>query len=267
MKISSQCSYKSFNAKNISIRYADKIIRNAKRQFPILSSTYIDTFYSDSTPQKKSLKDSVKQRVSDSIEYIRDIYFSDYPAMFDCTISTDSMADFHAPLLQCLRKYKVGNCSESASLAVAALTGNGIDDAKKCYLYLMTYFISKKDRTVLYKYSTDLDHSIALTSMGKNSDKQRDLIVVDPWLGFVDSLSNAIARYKQFLCTPEKIEQIQKIQEENFRKEMKRKNIVINDGDYEIKSNIYFYDSDITTVKQKQALAQYINSKYPEMIV
>lgn len=267
MKISSQYSYQSFCSKNKSIRDADHIMRTAKKQFPIVSSTYIDTFYSDSTPKKNTLRTSVSQRFADIIEYVRDIYLSDHPAMFDRTIETDNLTDYNTALLQCLRKYKVGNCSENASLAVAALTGNGIDDAKKCYLYLKTYFISKENKIVLYKSSRDLDHSFAITSMGKNSEHPKDLIIVDPWLGFVDSASNAIARYKQCLCTPEKIEEIQKIEEVNFRKEMKKRNININNGDYEIKSNLSFFDYDITTKEQKRALERYIKEKFPEIIV
>ena len=267
MKICSQYLNTSFGAKNKRIRDADHIMRTAKKQFPIVSSSYIDTFYSDSSQNKIKLRNSVSEKIADLIEHVRDIYLSDYPAMYDSSIETVPGLDLNTILLQCLKKHKVGNCSENASLAVAALTANGIDDAKKCYLYLNTYFINKQDRSILYKSSTPLDHSFAMTSMGKHSRNIKDLIVVDPWLGFADSATNAVAKYKQYLCPTEKIAEIQQAEDIIFRNSMKQKGIELSPDDYEIKSNIHFFEFDLTTKEQSKNLERYLKLKYPNIVV
>ena len=45
-----------FEAKNKKIRKADKIMRASKHTFPVVSSSYIDRFYSADKEPKSSLK-------------------------------------------------------------------------------------------------------------------------------------------------------------------------------------------------------------------
>ena len=128
----------SFSAKNKKIRTADDIIRLAKNEFPMVSSTYIDTFYSEGTPEKNELSQSVCKKLSKQIERTRDIYLSHIPHRYMSDLKSHDTEVANAVLLKAVSQSKIGNCYESAVVALAALAANGYTDSKKVHLYLTT---------------------------------------------------------------------------------------------------------------------------------
>ena len=74
-----------------------------------------------------------------------------------------------------VKKYRRGNCGESAQLSAIVAKVNGLKD---CYI---SSLVTKKGK--------DLDHSVLYV-------KDKKPYIIDAWLGFADFVPNALSRYK-----------------------------------------------------------------------
>jgi len=194
MKISSRNFNISFSARKKEIREADAFVRKARAAFPLTSSTYINTFYKSARPASSymmkvqakrnsiaegilNMRDTVKKQEDDNI------YFSE--------LERNTM---YAAKLRNMKELKLGNCEESATAALALLYANGYYNSEKASLCYKVSFINKETGESEYSHLYPYDHVLVRTDMNMGGEKN---IVIDPWLGFADSESGAIARYKE----------------------------------------------------------------------
>lgn len=262
----------SFGAKNPKIRKADDIMRQAKRVYPLVSSTYIDTFYSNGDARKAKLKKSVVRRITDTIRTARDTYLSRNPAFYDFSLKNEQQNVLHNVLLHCIGKTKAGNCSENAALAVAALAANGIYDTKCVSLYMGVEYLNPKDNTVLYKNRFPLDHAFVLTSMGENPSGNIDihddkLIVVDPWLGFADSVPAAKVKFDQYLCRKEDIAEYREVEDRLFTLAMYKKGKNIQPEDCKVNYSFIFIDNDSSMKCERENLGMHLRMRNSGLVL
>ncbi len=153
----------NFTARNATIRRADDIVRLARKAFPMISSSKIDTFKNISSFKGLLLKTSrdlneERFRRSDRID------------------SHKSVAGKVFVLLESLRTKKLGNCAEHAEVALLAAKFNGIKNA-----YLASLMTPDKK---------PLDHCVILVE-----DKKP--YIIDGWLGFADYVPEAKKRWQK----------------------------------------------------------------------
>ncbi len=265
MNISSVQNYNfSFNARKSDIREADRIMRASKRTFPVVSSSYIDHFYHSETPRKDSLKRKVSYNVFDKINNIR--IFDEKLVAPGLNIPKSERNIMYAPILRGMEQMRAGNCYESAVGVLAALAANGIYDAKIVNLYLETEFINKKDGICEYTRSDEADHCFVVTSMGRNSSKEDDIVVIDPWLSFTDSVSSAKARYKQVFQSELRKELFYE-QWSHFKNQKAGKGEEVDLKDYNISQKLYFRIPDFSKVKSNKNLGEYAANNFPSLVV
>ena len=244
----------SFKARKAEIRKADDIQRSAKREFPMLSSTYVDTFYKTTgkfgriTQKRIGLYNHLRKKVLNLRDNSREVF----------------SADKYIPFVKKLGKVKeekVGNCMESAMATVTALIANGYTNTNRCSLVLNADFINKKSGEIEYSGTTSLDHSFALTDMNTG----RKNIVVDSWLGFTDSKEGAIARYKQMKTDRDIQSAVYDIANQYFigKNEMPYDEI---EHDYYIKTRMGFEECCDIRDKDIQNIADYAKEHFPNLI-
>ncbi len=184
-----------FGARNKRIRKADDIQRNAKLVFPIVSTTYHDVFYiSCSNKNSKNYKraSKISNDINKKLEKKRKN--NDIKKCF-AIIKKSFFKKAQHPLmveLDSLKKTKLGNCGENAFLAYATLLANGYFNSDLVELF---YSVKLEDPATKggVKVNRDLDHSFVITDMNSKDEKQE--IIVDPWLGFAGSKTDAAERF------------------------------------------------------------------------
>ena len=153
-----------FSSRNKTIRLADDISRRVNIAFPRISPSKIAT--KNNSNKFTTLIERLNTGISDEVrEETKEMYLE----------ANTFMAEILA-ILKPVKKYKLGNCGESAHIGTIAAKVNGIKDCCPAYLY-------KND-------GEDLDHMAVYVY-----DKKKPYII-DPWLGFADYLDNTITRYK-----------------------------------------------------------------------
>ena len=161
MKINSVNST-SFQSRNKTIRFADDIARRVNVCYPRVSSTLVDDFIN--VKAFRQCQNRLYEKISDFLR-------KDIGDSFD---DADNFIGKILALIKPVKKYKVGNCGESAQLANIVAKVNGI---KNCYIASLKTTIGK-----------NLDHSVLYV----NDEKP---YVIDAWLGFADYVPNAMIRY------------------------------------------------------------------------
>lgn len=198
MKISPRNNM-TFLSKNKKIKEADRILRKTAQIYPMLSGTYVGTFYYSDTLKMRHALNLLDEKVIDT----RDEYFDSYEKLnepygrgFYYDESPKSCINILKAILETVKKTKVGNCEEHAVATYAVLCANGYIDSQKMSLYYETSLIDKKTGETILTSRESLDHTFVLTSMDKNIGRKKD-VVVDYWLGFADSKSCAIGKFKE----------------------------------------------------------------------
>ena len=182
-------SYISFSSRNSTIRTADQICRNIKKEFPAASNTRLKL-----SPQLKENDSFTKYKnaISDIIGLIRDL----------CNDEKEPLQTFKR--LSAIKTLKCGNCEELSSAACTALKINGYDKARMCYLYAVNPYTQE---------IKDLDHVVATVNieLPKNYHipditdyitlkhlikPKNQTIIIDAWGGFAEYGKNLAAKYK-----------------------------------------------------------------------
>lgn len=192
MIISAINNYYSFKSKNKEIKLADKIQRQARREFPAYSPTYTELFYKNRSAELESHKESFYN----ILENARCKQYIDL-----CRIDKErdiTRFDEYETTLRRTKKTKVANCYEYAIMAIAGLIANGYDGSRGGIGYQID-ILDKNTHEVLKRSKTKIiDHTFALTTMNNPKRKEdKDKIIIDPLFGFTDSYSKSIAKYKQ----------------------------------------------------------------------
>lgn len=149
----------NFYSRNSIIRKADNIARYTNELYPRVSGTKVYSLSHYSYLYR--LRNHHKK-----INAIRDLS----EKIYNCKKS-----NFHkcVSIIEGIKKYKVGNCGESAFLARIIAECNGIKNTKIAYL---EYIIKDQDHYVVYV-----------------NDKKP--YIIDSWLGFADYVPKALKKY------------------------------------------------------------------------
>ena len=151
-----------FKSRNQTIRFADDIARRVNQCYPRVSSTKVECC--NNISKFPCLENNLMEKVSNCVRKLKsDLFDEDYSFC-------ENIKAFITPV----KKYKIGNCGESAQLSAIVAKVNGIKD---CHL------------VTLVKNDEEFDHAILLVN-----DKKP--YIIDAWLGFADYVPNTIQRYK-----------------------------------------------------------------------
>ncbi len=155
--------YTQFKSRNQTIRFADDVARHVNKCFPRISSTKVEEFVNINAFRnlKKRLNGETENKLRDEVSYYYD--------------SADNFVGKIFAFIKPIKKYKLGNCGESAQLAAIVAKINGI---KNCHI-----------AQLCDKNGKDLDHSVLFVN-----DKKP--YIIDCWLGFADYVPNIINKYK-----------------------------------------------------------------------
>lgn len=153
----------NFKSRNTKIRYADNLVRHLNNEFPRISLSKLQglKYYK----QYKKVGKNIDKKLH---EMRIDKYFN--------FLISDKFEDKIETIIEPIKNLKLGNCSESANLAMLALRANGIKNCRQVSLTSNT--------------GEDYDHSVVIV-------KDKKPYIVDAWLGFADYLPNAFKRYQK----------------------------------------------------------------------
>ena len=224
----------NFGAKSKEIRDADKITRQIKHNFPLFSATYGGDFYlsakenSPNAEKSRATLNGVHKEIQRAREYfaaIGHIYSNPNRKIFST-----------------LKRIKKGNCQENAELALAHMYANGFYDTDLCHLNFKAVVLDKNTGEYITAYNKEADHAFILTNMNKHSKKD---IVIDPWLGFADSISGAVSRFKKIYDEEDFDELISFLKEHIKTYEEEGKSSENFDKDYVIKKSFSIKKSNV----------------------
>ena len=178
----------TFQSKNPRIKKADDIARRAKKEYPMLSERYANIYYNLDNKAISTKVDILCKKIGNTR--------SEYSNKVDTEhLIFNKKYKLLRSILRILKRTKVGNCDENATVAYAALCANGYTNSEKVALFYETQLFDKQHNKVLASAAEDFDHVFVITSMSNNLNDKKD-IVVDNWLGFADSTSGAIRKFK-----------------------------------------------------------------------
>ncbi|MBQ9246515.1 hypothetical protein IJ182_09640 [bacterium] len=257
----------NFSARNKNIRKADDIMRKAKCAFPVISSTYVDTFYKtvsnnnqNSARREKTIR--ISDKINDFIHKLRDT--TDRVDYFDNAIGNNIP---YSNTLRVTSLYKLGNCEEAAAVALSALIANGYTNSHRANLGLQVDFENKKTGKIEDSRKELLDHTFVVTTLDKKNPKMKDIIVVDPWMGFTDSVSGAISKFKSVYDNNENSNTINTAKSMFKAEQEKKYGKIINFNDYNIRTKLIIFPRDKHDKKFNNKLAEHIKEFYPEIIL
>lgn len=181
MKLSS--ANVTFTSKPEVINEARKVMHIITSDFAAVSGTKISEF---KCAQGNNIFQSLAARVNERIKtFIRTPFWEEYmkrPA-----------GNYYQTLVENIQKYRVANCADFAKLWNLLAKLNKIE-SKPAELHLVS-----KDGML----KGGIDHAIHIINLRKNADlkceklsKMKDVLIVDPWLGFVDYAPNAERKFK-----------------------------------------------------------------------
>lgn len=266
MKISSLPNFKytNFCAKKKEIKKADDIQRKAKENFPMFSPAYLNEFYilnGKGMDPKQVRTRQIAQRIVYKINAGRD--YDDYDARYSI-IAHRKETPFIRTLNR-IKKDKIGNCHEASIIAMTALAANGYTDAKRASLKLKGEFVNKKTNEVVFSKIYDVDHTFAMTAMNKENPRNNDYIIVDPWLGFADSISIAKQKFAQ-IVNPDKHKSDLNDAFSLFRVDhFQETGEFLDKSDYDIKFKIIFEEEKEYTKEDIKALGSYARMMFPHL--
>ena len=268
LTVSNIIFHPKFKSRKKEIRKADDIQRRMLQTFPMLSPSYMDEFYfstkidKDGVPVNKHARHIFK-KADCKLTAVRTI--SKNPEKYGIKRSKVEQNIPYTQLLDGIRLMKVGNCEEKAIAALAALCANGEYNAERVCLGLKTEYINKNTGETEYQAIDSLDHSFVVAVL-EDSEK-KDKIVMDPWLGFTDSISGAKARFKQ-IYDDNALHDILSYHRSMFRLQKAEKTgIVIKPEDYERRTNFVFYTPVKLTDENLKDLGLYSRIMFDKLIL
>lgn len=256
----------NFTSKRETTRKADDILRKAKSNFPIMSPTYIDGFYlsrkDDSMHFNRASK--ISNNIEDKIDANREAASKDLSNIR--FVSESPFLSHTIGVVKRVKKSKVGNCGENCRIGIAAFAANDVFAHPVSFKINSRFFDKKTSDTIVYT-SCIQDHSFFACDMDEDGKMET---IVDPWLGFADSLEGAQERLKSALDDselPEAIPILNSVIYDNYDKLYNclgelRKNVGLEHTFSIVPNEKFQYDKD--TYKK---FGDYVKYKYPELIL
>lgn len=184
MNIQSKTYQPTFTARNPEIRHADKIMRNLMLEYPAFSSSRVK-FYDCYQKQRPKV-----------FEKVLPIHWKLHAERN--ALSQYKGIDLINATLEMVKSERIANCAEYATMARAAFLANGYKDVRLGSLRI-NY---PKDGVSPMMSSEKVDHRVLIVNAGKDAKLDdpntfsKKAIIVDPWGGFCDYVSNAFNTYK-----------------------------------------------------------------------
>lgn len=184
MNIQSKTYQPTFTARNAEVRYADKIMRNVMLKYPAFSTSRVKCY--DSFEKQKSLM----------LKKVMPIHWKLHAERN--ALSKYKGIDLINATLEMVKSERIANCAEYATMARAAFLANGYKDVRLGSLRI-NY---PKDGVSPMMTSEKVDHRVLIINAGKDAKFDdpntfsKKAIIVDPWGGFCDYVSNAFNTYK-----------------------------------------------------------------------
>lgn len=184
MNIQSKTYQSTFTARNPEIRHADRIMRNLMLEYPAFSSSRVK-FYDCYQKQRPKV-----------FEKVLPIHWKLHAERN--ALSKYKGIDLINATLEMVKSERIANCAEYATMARAAFLANGYKDVRLGSLRI-NY---PKDGASPMTTSEKVDHRVLIVNAGKDAKLDdpntfsKKAIIVDPWGGFCDYVSNAFNTYK-----------------------------------------------------------------------
>ena len=184
MNIQSKAYQPTFTARSPEVRYADKIMRNLMLEYPAFSSSRVK-FYDCYQKQRPKV-----------FKKVLPIYWKLHAERNG--LSKYQGIDLINATLEMVKRDKNANCAEYATMARAAFLANGYKDVRLGSLRI-NY---PKEGASPMTTSEKVDHRVLIVNAGKDAKLDdpntfsKKAIIVDPWGGFCDYVSNAFNTYK-----------------------------------------------------------------------
>lgn len=176
MNVGSISNVLSKNMARKIVRDADKACRIIAQEFPSVSSSRIQTF--ESTNANETFVNFCKNKLIQN-RAIRDDAWKLY--------HRGDTLGFYRRFVENMKKYKNINCGDYTKLTQLMLKSNNIEAV---------------NANIMTQKLRGLDHAVLLVNTPKNgfgiyykNSDLKNIIVIDPWLGFADFANNAVVRY------------------------------------------------------------------------
>ena len=174
----------SFKSRNEAIRKADRITRAVNSIYPHISESKI----------KKSVEHQQAKRFPDNICYkLGNFKLKKSIELDNLRYKQGEGIDLFRDIINMLKQKKIGNCYESAVVAQIIGKIHGINN-----IYPSKIFFNKNRSG----HQMQLDHVVAIITDksfkpdGYYSFKNKDAIIVDPWLGVTEYVGDYINKLR-----------------------------------------------------------------------
>ena len=186
----------SFTSKKSLLKELDNLNRLTMREFPVYSNTKIERYNI-----KGKLADKLYKYSAGLVDEIRGFSSHDKNRAKRVFRSLDAV-----------KRLKVGNCSELADAAYIACKVNGVKDVKILSLYALDSTTGKMRELDHVMVGVNF-HNQILSTLNRRAiyGKDKNAVIIDPWLGFVDYERNASTHYKNDAVFGKKLSPTEKI--------------------------------------------------------
>lgn len=152
---------------------AEKVCRILTSEFPAISSTKIYEFTATKTDRKYfDFTREITKRIENLVRT---------PAWKNLYKPGHNELDFYQTLVEAIKKYRIGNCGDMSKLYKLIAQINGIPSRK-----------AEMFTSINGVMGSPIDHAIQIIPINGQKiefgplSKMKDLLIADPWLGFVD---------------------------------------------------------------------------------
>ncbi|MBE7705278.1 MAG: hypothetical protein E7Z90_05655 [Cyanobacteria bacterium SIG29] len=256
----------TFSAKKKEIKKADDIQRKAKANFPMFSPSYLVNFYTLNrkgiNEERQTRTTQIAQRIVYKINAFRELEHNDGENEF-YNIYRRNEPPFIRTLDR-IKKTKIGNCHEASITALAGLAANGYD-GQRVSLKIEKQFVDRKTNKIIFKKQYDADHTFTITTMNQENPKPNDFIVLDPWMDFACSVSDAKNRYNAIVD----FEKYKDDFNDNFSlfrvENFERTGEFINKSDCILRNKLVFKVENEYSPEEIKSLGRYARMMYPHL--
>ena len=177
-----------FTAKSPKIREAERFCRIITSEFPAASGTKVNESKYAQKPKFKKIIDKINETITDKI---REPFWA-------CSDKTEGILGF----IRNIKDFHIANCADFAKLCSIICHTNGIEVTQP-------RIFAGSAGNELGKL---VDHAILMVKPKKNfickkMSDLKDVIIIDPWLGFADFANNVeqrfMSEYSSFFKFPE----------------------------------------------------------------
>ena len=160
-------------SRTVAKKEAEKVCRILTSEFPAISSTKISEFTAAKTnPTYLNFANEITKRIEDFVRT---------PSWKKLSNCGNGELDFYQTFVEAIKKYRIGNCSDMSKLYSLIARINGIPSRK-----------AEMFTSINGAMGSPIDHAIQIIPINRQKiefgplSKMKDLLIADPWLGFVD---------------------------------------------------------------------------------